>query len=223
MYEKIKIFEGVEQENIPKMLSCINAFEKKYRKNEIILLTGDNVFNFGIVLNGSVNIVKENVYGDRRIIMAAEQYDMFSESMAAARVSESAFTVIAKEDSTILFIPLENALSTCSHSCAFHNRLIFNLVAILAKKNLLLSQKIDYLSSKTTRERVSKYLLNCFSKTGNTTLNIPYNRNDLAEYLGVDRSVLSRELSKMKKEGILDFYKNTFRILKPKVISELYL
>jgi CRP-like cAMP-binding protein len=138
-------------------------------------------------------------------------------------ISYSPVSVLAKQDCTILFVPIDRLLSTCGNSCAFHNKLIHNLVAILASKNLFLNQKIDYLSAKNTREKIAKYLGDAISINKSTTVTIPYNRNDLAEYLGVDRSVLSRELSKLKKEGVLDFDKNTFTILMPETLSELYI
>jgi len=122
----------------------------------------------------------------------------------------------------VLFIPIDRLLVMCATSCTFHNRLITNMVRMLAGKNLILNQKLDYLTSRTTRERIAKYLIDTANREGKTKIKIPYNRNQLAEYLGVDRSVLSRELSKLKKEGILDFEKNTFQIVDVHEMSMYY-
>lgn len=222
MYENIELFYGISDEHMKDMLQCISAYKKSYKKNDFILLAGDKIEHIGIMIDGAVNIVKENLYGDRRIMMTAERNDIFAESIAASDIKESPVSVIAKEDCTILFVPFERLLFTCANSCSYHNRLIHNLVAILAGKNLFLNQKIDYLSAKNTREKIAKYLGDFISRAKKTTVTIPYNRNDLAEYLGVDRSVLSRELSKLKKEGVLDFDKNTFDILLPETLTSLY-
>lgn len=222
MYQNIQLFAGIEPEDMHGLLDCISAYTKNYKRGEFLLLAGDKVQSIGIVLTGAVNIVKENLYGDRRIMMTAEKNDIFAESIAAADIPISPVSVVAKQDCTILFVPIDQLLFTCGNSCAFHNKLIHNLVAILAGKNLFLNQKIDYLSARNTREKIAKYLGDFASIAKSTTVTIPYNRNDLAEYLGVDRSVLSRELSKLKKEGVLDFDKNTFTILLPETLSALY-
>ncbi|MBT3320261.1 MAG: Crp/Fnr family transcriptional regulator [Clostridia bacterium] len=222
MYQNIKLFAGIGSEEMHGLLDCISAYKKSYKRGEFLLLAGDKVASIGIVISGAVNVVKESITGDRRIMMTAEENDIFAESAAAAEVLHSPVSVIAKQDCTILFVPIDRLLFTCGNSCDYHNRLIHNLVAILASKNLFLNQKIDYLSAKNTREKIAKFLGDFISIKKSTTVTLPYNRNDLAEYLGVDRSVLSRELSKLKKEGILDFDKNTFTILKPETLAALY-
>lgn len=222
MYKNIKLFKGILPNEMQPMLSCISAYEKSYKKNSYIILAGDKVENFGVVVEGAVNIIKENVYGDRRLITTIEKNAIFAESFVAAHLDEAPVSVVAKEDCQILFIPLGNALMTCSASCSFHNRLIHNLVGMLANKNIMLNQKLDYLTAKTTRERIAKYFIDCANIQGKTTITIPYNRNELSEYLGVDRSVLSRELSKLKQEGILEFNKNTFHISEPKTLGKYY-
>ena len=215
MYQNIKLFKGIDEKDLHTMLKCLAAYTKSYDKNEYILVAGDRIKTLGVVLSGEVNIVKESITGERRIMMSAGKTQIFAESIAAAGIKESPVSVIAKKDCTVLFLPIEKLLSTCCNSCEFHNGLIHNLVAILAEKNMFLNQKIDYLSAKNTRTKIAMYLGDMAARRKSTQVTIPYNRNDLAEYLGVDRSVLSRELSKLKKEGVLDFDKNTFTIIKP--------
>jgi CRP/FNR family transcriptional regulator, dissimilatory nitrate respiration regulator len=223
MYEKISLFYGIKQENIPSMMGCISGYHKSYKKNEFIILAGDKIETVGIVLSGSVIVTKENYNGDRKIILTASENDIFVESLVAAGINISPVNVIAKQDCKILFIPMAKLLSSCTHACSFHTQLIFNFVKVLAKKNIDMDQKLDYVSTKTTRQRIAKYLMNQVDALGKMTVVLPLNKNELAEYLNVDRSVLSRELSKMKKEGIIDFDKNTFHILDIQILSNLSL
>lgn len=218
MHQNIKLFEGIKVENLRDMLECISAYEKFYQKNSFIILAGDKVESIGIVLEGSVDIIKESIYGDRRILTTIENNGIFLESLVAAKVRESPVSVIAKKDSKVLFIPINSLLITCAQACDFHNKLIQNLVSMMASKNIFLMHKLDYYSAKTIREKIAKYLFDCLNNKDDEIITISYNRNELAEYLGSDRSVLSRELSKLKKEGIIDFHQNTFHILKPKVL-----
>ncbi len=222
MYQSSKLFEGIKPEELKRILVCIKAYEKSYSKNSYIILQGDKVTSFGVVMAGSVDIVKENIYGNRRLITTIEKDMIFAESLVAAGWDESPISAVAKENCRVLFIPLDRLLIMCSSSCSFHNKLIINLIEMLATKNLLLTQKLDYLTSRTTRERIAKYFIDTANRNGKTTIKIPYNRNQLAEYLGVDRSVLSRELSKLKSEGILEFDKNTFHIVDVHSLSRFY-
>jgi CRP-like cAMP-binding protein len=130
MYQNIQLFSGIAPQDMHGLLDCISAYTKKYKRGEFLLIAGDKVQSIGIVLEGAVNIVKENLYGDRRIMMTAEANDIFAESIAAADINFSPVSVIAKQDCTILFVPMEQLLFTCGNSCAFHNKLIHNLVAI---------------------------------------------------------------------------------------------
>jgi len=222
MYLSSKLFEGIKPNEFKHTLDCIQAYEKSYTRGSYIIMQGDKVDNFGMVIEGVVDIIKENIYGNRRLITTIEKNMIFAESLAAANLEESPISAVAKDNCRVLFIPLDRLLVMCSKSCSFHNQLITNMVKMLATKNLLLTQKLDYLTSRTTRERVAKYFIDTANRVGKTTIKIPYNRNQLAEYLGVDRSVLSRELSKLKQEGILTFDKNTFRIVDVHNMSKYY-
>ncbi|MBN2878238.1 MAG: Crp/Fnr family transcriptional regulator [Clostridia bacterium] len=222
MYQSSRLFEGVTQQEFKQVMSCIRAYEKSYAKNSYIIMQGDRVTSFGMVTEGSVDVIKENIYGTRRLIATIEKDMIFAESLAASGLEESPISAIAREDCKVLFIPIDRLLVMCATSCPFHSRLITNMVRMLAVKNLILNQKLDYLTSRTTRERIAKYFIDTANREGKTRIKIPYNRNQLAEYLGVDRSVLSRELSKLKKEGILDFEKNTFQIVDVHEMSMYY-
>lgn len=222
MYNGIKLFESISNDDLHGMMRCLSAYTKTFAKGEYIILAGDEVRSICVVLSGEVDIVKETISGDRRIMMTAVKKDIFAESIAAADVKESPVSVIAKKDSTVLFVPIEKLLSTCQNSCKFHKQIIRNLVSILASKNMFLNQKINYLSAKNTRAKIAMYIGDYVSRKNNTTVTIPYNRKDFAEYIGVDRSVLSRELSKLKNEGVLTFSKNTFEVLDLEKLEDLY-
>lgn len=222
MYNGIKLFESISNDDLHGMMRCLSAYTKSFVKGEYIILAGDEVSTICVVLSGEVDIVKETFSGDRRIMMTAVKKDIFAESIAAADIKESPVSVIAKKDSTVLFVPIEKLLFTCQNSCKFHKQIIHNLVSILASKNMFLNQKINYLSAKNTRAKIAMYIGDIVSRKNSTKVTIPYNRKDFAEYLGVDRSVLSRELSKLKKEGVLTFSKNTFEVLDLEKLEALY-
>lgn len=222
MYNDIKLFEGISNEELHGLLHCISAYTKSFTKGEYLFMSGDRIRFIGIVLSGTVDIVKETISGDRRIMMTAVKNNIFAESIATADINESPVSVIAKKDCTVLFVPIDKLLSTCQNSCKFHCQIIHNLVSILASKNMFLNQKIDYLSAKNTRAKIAMYIGDMARTKNSKTVTIPYNRKDFAEYLGVDRSVLSRELSKLKKEGVLTFCKNTFEVLDLEKLEALY-
>lgn len=221
MYDSIEIFSGVDQKDMEGLLTCLSAFTKSYDKNEIVLMAGQETEHIGILLSGELHIIKEDIYGNKTILTSINENGMFAESFVCAEMKHSPVTVIATKRSNVLFISINKILITCNSSCYFHNKLIFNLVSILANKNILLNKKIDYLTAKTIKKKIAKYLINSIKDKHQEILSIPYNRNELAEFLGVNRSVLSRELSLMKRENILDFNKNEFHILNHKKLSQI--
>jgi len=213
MYENIKLFNDIDSSNLPHMMGCIGSYEKDYDKDEIIVLAGEPIECIGIVLTGRVAIVKEDIHGRRHLKAKVGPKQEFAHSIVASKASESPVTVIAEVKTRVLFLPYKKVLKTCSSACGFHHQLIDNLILSLANSNMRMDRKIEYLSSKTTHDKILKYFGDLYRKTNKTIIEIPLNKTDLADFLVVERSVLSRELSKMKKEGILDFDKNTFKLL----------
>lgn len=216
MYEGLpnsQLFRGISTEEIRGILKCLSAVHKQYRRGEYIFRLGDMVSTVGLVQQGAVQIVQEDYWGNRRIIGSAEKGQIFGESYACVPAEPLMVSVVAKEDTRILLLDVKRILHTCSSSCEFHNRLIQNLLSIIAGKNLMLTRKIEHVSRKTIREKVLAYLSFQAKRQGSSSFCIPFDRQQLADYLAVDRSALSAELSKMQKEYVIEYKKNQFTIL----------
>ena len=210
------LFSGIGYSEFEKMFSCIEARVQRYKKSDVILLSGDTVSFVGIILSGRANIIKEDINGNNTIIAEVSTSELFGEVFACAGIDHSPVTVQAAEDCEVLFINYKKVISTCSSACGFHSRLIENMLRLIAKKNLMLNQKIEILSKRTTRE---KLLLFLETQRGNAInggakkLTIPFSREEMSQYLCVDRSAMSNELSKMRDEGLIKFNRNEFEIL----------
>jgi CRP-like cAMP-binding protein len=189
------LFHGIRKEEIMHLLSCLDAHEQSYEKNETILRAGSTIQELGLVESGGVNIIVNFYSGTSRIFGHASQGEIFGENY---------------EPSTILFINLNKLLTTCQRGCAFHNRLIHNLLSIQAKKSLNLSQRMMHTAPRSLREKLLSYLSEQAMIHGSAHFVIPFDRQQLADYLGVDRSAMSAELSKMKKDGLISCRKNEF-------------
>ncbi|MEA5004023.1 MAG: Crp/Fnr family transcriptional regulator [Christensenella sp.] len=211
--QKNELFSGMEQKDIESMLSCLGYNVRKYPKGDIVWHVGSRIGGFGVVLRGQVQVIREDYFGKRSIIATIHPGGVFGEAFACAGLMESPLAVSTGEASEILFLQVEKILTTCKNACVFHSELIRRLVRMLAVKNLTLNKKMDFLSRRSTREKLSAYLLSEYSEKKANPFLIDLNRNELADYLSVDRSAMSRELSHMRDEGILDYWKNSFKIL----------
>lgn len=216
---KCPLFKDIEDTNILSILSCMGAKTETYKKGTTILGEGGPAKYVGIVLSGGVQIVRVDYYGNRSIVTILEPPHMFGESFACAEVKTMPVNVIASEDSEIMLIDARRITTSCGNACEFHNQMIFNLLRIVAIKNLIFNQKIEITSKRTTREKLMTYLLSVAKQQGSNTFNIPYNRQQLADYLEVERSGLSSEIGKLKKDGVIDCRKNVFS-LKPMALNE---
>ncbi len=210
LLKEVSLFNGISEKNYSGLLTCLGAVERKYKKSEVVLHYGATVDHVGIVLNGSVQVIKEDILGNRSIISTVEKGELFAEVFAFSMTETAPISVIATEDCTVLWIPFRKIIRVCSNLCEFHTTMIGNMLELIANKNIVLNQKIDYLSKRNTRDKLLSYFADCANKSKSLTFEIPYNRSELADYLCVDRSAMSRELSRMKAEGLIDFNKNTF-------------
>lgn len=192
------------------MLRCLNARTSGYKKQDVILLEGQRVTSVGIVTSGTIQIVKEDFQGNRNIMAECEPGSLFAESYACMQADHLPVTVLSAAESEILWIDSGKIISACTSACRFHVKLIENMMTILAAKNVLLNRKIEYLSKRTTREKLLAYLSDQAAECDGYAFDIPFNRQELADYLCVDRSALSGTLSKLQKEGILEFHLNHF-------------
>lgn len=208
-----QLFNNMTEDNILKALTCLKGNIKKYKKNDIIYLAGDEINNIGVVLSGSVSIIKDDIMGNRNILATMSESELFGETFVFSNIKYITVTIEAKENCEILFIQFKQLTNACPFKCDFHNTLIQNMLYIISNKNILLYKKIEILSAKTTRLKLITYLNIEMKKNNSNTFTIPFSRDDLANYLNLDRSSVSRELSKMRNEGIIKFNKNKFKIL----------
>jgi len=204
------LFENIGEDEILYLLSCLTAKKNVYSKDNYILMAGNNITDIGIIISGSANIIKEDFWGNRAIISKISKGDMFGEALSCAGVSKSNVSVVACEKTEILFINYKKIIITCSKSCSFHNRLIENMIKILAEKDVMLTQKIEHLVKRTTREKLLSYLSSQAISHNSNSFEIPFNRQELADYLSVDRSAMSNELCKLRDEGVIEFRKSHF-------------
>ena len=211
--KNVALFKDIEEQEIQPLLSCLSAKVVHYEKNQIVLVCGEPIDHFGIVLNGQIQIYQDDYYGNRSILATIGPYNLFGESFACAKTKALPVSALASAESDVLFIDCSRLASPCVNACAFHSRLIQNLLNIIAKKNINLTQKIEFTSKRTTREKLMAYLSAEAIKAKSNRFNIPFNRQELADYLFVERSAMSAELSKLRDDGVLNFNKNDFELL----------
>lgn len=206
------LFQGISLEEIQKMLNCLGAEKKKFGKTDIIYHAGDKIQSMGMVLSGRVHIENDDLWGNKSMLDNIEPGAVFAETYACVPEEPLMVNVVAAEASEILFLNVRQLIQTCSNVCTYHSQLIQNLLMISAQKNLNLSRRIFHTSSKSIRGRLLSYLSFQARHQGKSEFIIPFNRQQLADYLSVDRSALSNELSKMQKDGLLKVNKNCFSL-----------
>lgn len=207
-----RLFAGIKEHDIAFMLECLQAREAKYFRNERILRAGEPAGFMGLLLEGSAFITQEDFWGNRNIVAKVVPGQLFAEAFACVPETPLNVSVTAERPSSVLLIDIRRVMSPCASGCAFHISAIRNLLSDLAAKNLRLNEKLSHMAQRTIRKKLLSYLSLKAVKAGNASFSIPYNRQQLADYLSVDRSALSNELSKMRAEGILSFEKNCFRL-----------
>ena len=205
------LFEGISAQERSAMLGCIGYHIGTFKKGCVVALEGENLRHIGIVLSGSVDMVKEDLWGHKTMLLRFRKDEIFGETFACGEDNLSVVTFLVSEDARILFLPFDRVMHNCTMACRFHHQLIENMVHIIANKNRDLMRKVEVVSKRTIREKLMTYL--SIQAQGRRYFEIPLGRLELAEYLCVDRSALARELAKMKDEGLLDYDKNCFRIM----------
>jgi CRP-like cAMP-binding protein len=214
LLKDVPLFEHIDAQDIPEMLKCLKATKKSYQKDSFIRCEGDNTDFIGIVLEGTIQILQNDYDGKRTITAAFGAGSMFAEAFACADVPVLPVNVLAATDCVILFLNKKQILH--QHGCSddFHIQLIENLLKIVSRKNILLNQKLRYISHKTTSEKLLAFLTDQARLHHSNEFTIPYDRQALADYLGVERSAMSAEISKLKKNGVLMTHKSYFKLLK---------
>ncbi|MDQ0508646.1 CRP-like cAMP-binding protein [Peptoniphilus ivorii] len=207
-----ELFAGIRPDEMDRLLVCLSATRRQYKKGDTIFSADTRLTEIGLVLTGSVHVIINYFWGDANIFGHVEEGEIFGEAYAALH-KETLTEVVAAEDAEILFLNMHKILTTCEQSCAFHHRLIYNIVGISARKNLALSARMVHIAPKSIRDRVFAYLSQQALEASDREFSIPFSRQELADYLGVNRSALSAELSRMQKDGKIAFHKNRFRLL----------
>ena len=211
--KKCPLFDNIEEESLIKMLSCLGAKVEFFDKKYTVFSEGSPAKYLGIVLSGSVQTVQVDYYGNRSILSDMGPSELFAEAFACAEVASLPVSVVADEPCEIMFIDCRHILHTCANGCGFHHQLIYNLMKDLATKTIMFHQRIEVTSKRSTREKLLTYLALQAKKANSNRFDIPFDRQELADYLEVERSGLSAEIGKLKKEGILDNQKNHFVLL----------
>ena len=211
--KKCPLFLEIEDEDLLRMLTCLGArivcFDKKYT----VLAEGSPAKYIGIVLSGAVQVTQVDYYGNRSILSELGESQVFGEAFACAETSAIPVTVIATEACEVMLIDASHILHTCNNNCGFHQQLIFNLMKDLATKTIDFHQRIEVTSKRSTREKLLTYLMMRAKEAGSNAFEIPFDRQELADYLEVDRSGLSAEIGKLKREGVLESEKKFFKLL----------
>lgn len=212
-YNQIKnstLFFGMSDEELKGLLECFHARIKSFDAGEMIIRQGDIITNLYLVLEGKVNIEKDTYWGRRIIVSKLSVNDNIAMAFVASKALESTIDAVAADKTKLLLLNYEKCTSMCQNACTRHKVLINNMFEILSKENLELLQKIENVSQKSIRDKLLTYLSNEARKNKNNSFEIPFNRQDLADYLNIDRSAMSFELSKLQKEGMIRYEKNKF-------------
>lgn len=204
------LFAGIEQSELNAVTGCLNGKTVKVSKGNPVFLEGDPARYLGVVLLGTIQVIREDYYGNRSVMAVLRPGELFAEVFSCAGLATMPVSVIAVTDSEVLLLDCRRVFTSCSNACHFHSLLIKNLLQEMAQKNLILTRKIRYMSQKTTKEKLMAYLLDQAKQQGRKEFVIPHNRQSLADYLGVERSAMSAEISKLKKSGQIDTHGSWF-------------
>ena len=210
--KQTKLFAGVEEEDVFSMLSCLGARLRTYKKGEYVLRQGQNLSDILVLAEGGLHIQRDDYWGNRSILGHIGVGEIFGEAYASPESGALLNDVVAVENSSVFFFDVKRVITTCSSACRFHTLVVQNLFFAISEKNRSLVQKLDYLSRRTTREKLISYLSEEAKKQNSAYFTIPFNRQQLADYLSVDRSAMSNELCKMRDDGLLEFEKNRFKL-----------
>ena len=210
---RTQLFSGVSNSEISAMLGCLQARSCTFKKGEYVFREGEHIDNITILVEGKLLIQRDDYWGNRSIVNVLRVGEMFGEAYVAPESGSLLNDVIAEDDSTVIFFDVRRILTVCSTACQFHSRVVQNLFFAISEKNRKLVQKIGHMSKRSTRAKLLSYLSEEAKRHNNSHFTIPFTRQQLADFLCVDRSAMSNELCKMRDEGLLAFDKNQFTLL----------
>ncbi len=208
-----ELFKNIPIKELNKTLSCLNPTMKVYNKNDIIISQGSTLKNIGIILKGSINHVRTDYNGNESIIDSKNELDLFLHSIIFSDLKITPISCVARENCHVLFFSFDRLIDICNKRCETHLTIYHNLLKIVSKNNVTLNKKIEILSAKTIREKIIIYFNHLYIINNSLVFQAPYNKTNLSEFLGINRSVLSRELSQLKTEKKLDYKGNFYYIL----------
>ena len=211
--KKCPLFFGIREEELLRMLHCLGAEIESFEKKDTVFAEGIEARQIGIMLSGEAESVSYDYYGNRSIINQICESDIFGEAFACAESKSLPVSIEAVNKSEIMLINCSHILHTCSNNCAHHQQMIYNLMRDLAQKTVRFHQKIEVTSKRTTRDKLLAYLDIVSKEQNSRSFDIPFDRQELADYLEVDRSGLSAEISKLRKEGVISSNKKHFKLL----------
>ncbi len=211
--KRTKLFSGISEEDIESMLSCLDASVREFKKGEYVFRGGEHIGQITVLLSGELHIQRDDYWGNRDIVNRISVGEMFGEAYIAPESGALLNDVVALEDSTVIFFNVKRITTVCSASCRFHSMVVQNLFYALSEKNRVLVQKLGHISKRSTREKLMSYLSEQAERQNSASFSIPFNRQQLADFLSVDRSAMSNELCKMRDDGLIEFEKNQFRLL----------
>lgn len=207
------LFSGIAADEIPGLLDCIHARRVEYAKGDLIVEEGQSVYECGVMLSGHGRSIKWDAADRLIIVTLLEKGSEIGVMLAASLEHKSPVSVQAQDDVAVLHIPYDRVIARCPKGCPKHEKLLRNYIHIVAEKGLVLHERMDCLLKPTLRDKILTYLLRVSREQQSKTFSIPMNRNAMAEYLNIERSALSRELSNMKRDGLIDYHKNRFRLM----------
>lgn len=213
------LFSGIPDIELKSLLSCLNTRASTYSKNQVMTVTGTHLHGIGILTSGEAIITKENAAGDRSVVDVIGRGEVFGEIAAFSGEPVWPATVIAQEQSTAVFIEVWRITRTCDNACPGHRQLIDNALGIVAHKARILSRKLEYMSIKSLRAKVATFILEQAQKSGRSTFIMPLNRNELADFFSVSRPSLSREMGRMRDEGLIDYHRSAVVIKNHQALS----
>ncbi len=206
------MFKGITEKQLIPMLKCLGSRVQDFKKGEFIYLDRDNITCIGIILSGTVQMIKEDIWGDKTILVVMKTGELFGETFACGTSLAATVTFYAPENTQVLFLPFYKVLHLCDRNCQFHHQLVENMVTLIARKNAQLMEKADVTSKKTLRKKILTFLSHEAQHHQDKHFTIAISRTELAEYLSADRTALARELNHMKEEGLIDVNRNSFTI-----------
>lgn len=213
LIRRTKLFAGVGEAELASMMNCLSAVKRVYPKGSYVFHEGEHLRHLALLTEGKLHVQKDDYWGNHSIVNIILPGDLFGEAYAAPDSGPLLNDVVAVEDSVVLLLDFHKMMTVCSSACQFHSMVIQNLFLILSARNRHLTQKLGHMAQRTTREKLLSYLSEESKRNGSPSFDIPFNRQQLADFLAVDRSAMSGELGRMRDDGLLTFDKNHFTLL----------